>query len=128
MSVQQQVRTLVEHHLGSLRDEVTTIDGKLRGLGTVDDDAERLDDLIASTHTLNGSCGSLGFREISAAAAVLEDHLRDMARSPHASVAPELVRARLLFGELKRLVARTTPADSRLYHAEFGPPDPASNS
>ncbi len=129
MSVQQQVRALVERHLLSLEDKMTAIDGKLRDLANADaHHADRLGDLVALTHEVNGSSGSIGFRGISAAAAALEEHLRELAVARRTPGVPELAQVRTLFGELERLVGDTKPADSSIYHADFGQSERAAGA
>lgn len=120
MSVQDQVRALIQGHCDGLGDHVDEIGGKLSQLvnaGT--DHAARLGDLIALTHKLNGSSGSIGFRTVGAAAAALEEHLAELALSGIKPEAPELAHALVLFNTLQRVCAQTTPTDSTLYDADF---------
>ena len=80
MSVQDQVRQLVERHLASLPERLASIGNALSDVvnDRIDRDAA-LAELIELAHSLNGASGSIGFLEISRAAAALEAHLNDLA-------------------------------------------------
>ena len=120
MSVQDQLKTLIERHCAALGGHVEEIGGKLSEfVRSETDHAARLDDLVALTHKLNGSSGSIGFREVATVAAALEEHLADLAFSPERPDPSDLARALQLFNALERAVSQAKPEDSALYRADI---------
>ncbi|MGI9419316.1 MAG: Hpt domain-containing protein [Geminicoccaceae bacterium] len=129
MPVQDQIRALVQGHCDRLPDHVDEIGGKLSRLVNAETDhAAHLGDLIELTHKLNGSSGSIGFRDVGAAAAALEEHLTELAQSQTKPEAPDLARILVLFNALERLASQATPEDSTLYHADLEPSGQAADA
>ncbi len=125
--MQNELRALVQRHCLTLAEELDTV---RQCLTRLDDpryaDAEVLEDSIAHAHRIKGSSGSLGFADISTAAALLETHLKALAALPAVSrESREEISAYL--HRLSHLVETATPQNSSLYNVTI-PPGPAGQT
>ncbi len=120
MSAGDPLLALLERHCASLGDEICAIESKLSDPVLANELwPEMLEETVARVHKLNGSSGSLGFLCLSQAAARLEDALNDIARADHAPREPDILNARLLFGELRVAAQSATPENSRLFGVDL---------
>jgi len=116
----EQLRALIERHCTTLSVELEAVRTCLERLDEPDIAAsEVIAEAIGLAHKIKGSSGSIGYPEISAAAALLEHYLRSLE-----SLGEELgpVQRRQIsahFDGLERLIARISPEASTLYNAQF---------
>ncbi|WGH78439.1 Hpt domain-containing protein [Jannaschia ovalis] len=111
----RQIIELVERHCDTLRVEFAAVEDAFAELGR-GAETGALDRLVAATHKIKGSSGTLGFAEISARAARYEHALRDAVAAAPFGSDPHAFRA--LHDGLARAVAEIHPAQSTL-HARF---------
>jgi HPt (histidine-containing phosphotransfer) domain-containing protein len=120
MTIQEQLRALVERHLVNLGEELATATDLLTpksGTGTLP-----LAQIIAAqeiTHKLKGTAGSMGFSDIGAAASALDENLKTLKSLPDPITAEQLQPALELLGKLRSIAENTTPAMSALYNADL---------
>jgi HPt (histidine-containing phosphotransfer) domain-containing protein len=116
--MQDKLNAIVEKHCETIKGNVGMLGRLLLELSAGCDDprgtAARAESL---THQLKGSGGTAGFKDISAAAAALDEHLKMLCRER-----PELIRfgvgeAMRLFAALEGTARDVTPASSTLYKA-----------
>lgn len=116
--LQRQFRALIETHCETLRREAAAVRACLAELRSpAGDPAGAVSRAVGMAHKIKGSSGSIGFKEISAAAQALELHLRalDKAGGPPG---PEAISQALELGaDLDLLVAAIRPEQSSLYNA-----------
>ena len=120
--MQQELRALIERHCHTLGDELAALAAELSRLDDPRcDNAEVIAEVIAHAHKIKGSSGSIGFASVSAAAALLENHLRGMATLGSASAAQDGAAVWQHLDTLARLVAAIRPEDSSLFNVTFPP-------
>ena len=115
MTVNEQFRDLLQRYCAGLPDRIELLD-RLLALGCgVEGQASALTKAQNITHEMKGTGGSLGFPDISAAASVLDDNLKVLAKQSGVEKTEHLV-AKELFARLKAIVAQATPRRSTLYN------------
>ncbi len=120
MTMQEQLRALVERHLANLVVELARVSELLTP--NSDTGALPLAQVVAAqeiTHQLKGTAGSMGFSEIGATASALDENLKTLKKMPDPISAAQLQPALELLGSLRRIAESTTPAMSALYNADL---------
>ncbi len=118
MTMQEQLRALVERHLVSLVEQLATVTELLTPKG----DALPVAQVVEAqgiTHQLKGTAGSMGFPDIGATASALDENLKILKKMTAPIPAAELQQALELLATLRRIVEGTTPAMSTLYNADL---------
>ncbi len=118
MTVQEQLRALVERHLVNLGEQLARVDELLTPTGETLPMAQVVE-AEGIMHQLKGTAGSMGFAEIGATAGALDEHLKVLKKRPEAIPAADLRPALELLGTLERMAEGTTPAMSTLYNADL---------
>jgi len=120
MTMQEQLRALVERHHANLAEQVAIV---ARLLGQDDEGSDvgvaRVIEAQGLTHQMKGTAGSMGFVHVAAAAAKLDEHLKDLKRCPDPVTAAQRKESLELLCELQRIAASTTPEMSTLYDADL---------
>ena len=115
--MQEQLRELITKHCTTLANELAAMDACFKNISQPG--AECIDAVkegIEHAHKIKGSSGSIGFPEISAAAASLEFCFRDIAAS-NAAVSPAQQEKLVgCYGDLARLIGSVKPQQSTLYN------------
>jgi HPt (histidine-containing phosphotransfer) domain-containing protein len=117
MTVQEQLRALVERHLSHLGEDLATIGALLTPKGDTLPVAQ-VSEAEAITHQLKGTSGSMGLPDISGAASALDETLKLLCKAPAPIPAVELQAAQEQLATLRRIAEGTTPAMSTLYNAD----------
>lgn len=110
--MQDEIRALLKRHCTTLNHE---FDELCAALPPVPSPRADLSQAIAVTHKIKGSSGSIGFADISASAAQLEQALKQAALTGRELGAVAMKN----LAELEALVRGATPEMSRLYNADF---------
>jgi HPt (histidine-containing phosphotransfer) domain-containing protein len=119
MTLQEQLRALIERNHTKLLDQVATLtqllaecdrSGKLGQAPIVE--AQRL------THQMRGAAGSIGFGKISAAAAELDESLKTLREGDGEIPADQLGASLALLAALQHVASESYPEASPLYHAD----------
>ena len=120
MTLQEQLRALIERNHSRLLDQIAILTGLLAErdpegmLGPAPIiEAQHL------THQLRGAAGSIGFSEIGAAAAALDESLKTLREEGRAFPADQLEPSLTFLAALRRLAGETAPEASALYHADL---------
>ncbi|MGP1396931.1 MAG: Hpt domain-containing protein [Inquilinaceae bacterium] len=118
--MQDQVRALIERHCSTLKDEAAAVTAALSGWGATHaiTPADLLD-AVNHAHKIKGSSGSIGFGDVSAAAAALEQFLRDLNTQSAAPSAEDRAKANALNTRLQVLARDVKAEQSTLYHRRF---------
>lgn len=124
MTVLDKLRSLIKVHCVTIKDSVSELEASLSGLyGQADRQSEFIiEEARGLTHQLKGSSGSIGFRDVSNAAAILDDYLKSISGMDRKLNDSELQRIFHMLGKLKRVTATISPEHSSLYHAQFDQP------
>jgi len=118
MTMQEQLRALVERHLVNLAEQLVTVTQLL----TPADETLPVAQVVeaeAIMHQLKGTAGSMGFPDIGAVASALDENLKVLKTSSAPIPAAELAPALELLSTLQRVADNTTPAMSKLYNADL---------
>jgi len=120
MSMQERLRDLVERHHVNLVEQIATV-GRL--LTPPEDGSPlplpRIIEAQGITHQMKGTAGSMGFPDVGAAAATLDESLKSLEKGP-GPIAPGQLQAALdLMSTLCSIAAATTPEMSTLYNADL---------
>jgi HPt (histidine-containing phosphotransfer) domain-containing protein len=118
MTIQEQLRALVERHLVNLVEQLATVTELLTPKGGALAVAHVVE-AQAVMHQLKGTAGSMGFRDVGAAAGALDENLKTLAKRTGPIPTAELQPAQELLGTLRRIAEGTTPAMSALYDADL---------
>jgi HPt (histidine-containing phosphotransfer) domain-containing protein len=119
MNIQQQLRGLVERHHANFTEQIAVVARLLGQSGHGSVARSRIAEAQAITHQMKGTAGSMGFREVGAAAAALDESLKLLKALPD-PITPEQRRHALeLLHSLQGIAARTTPEMSTLYNADL---------
>jgi HPt (histidine-containing phosphotransfer) domain-containing protein len=119
MTLQEQLRALIERNHTKLLDQVATLtqllaerdrSGKIGRAPIVE--AQRL------THQMRGAAGSIGFGQIGAAAAELDENLKMLRKGGGEIPADQLGSSLALLATLQRVASESNPEASALYHAD----------
>lgn len=115
--MKEQLRALVAKHCRTIAYEAEAI---RLCLNCFDQSATTKQDMLAEAiqhaHKIKGSSGTLGFPDISAAAACLERHFRVLVASDDEVGLAERVQIEAYYAVLDGLVAAATPEHSTLYN------------
>ncbi len=123
MTVQDKLRALITVHCATIKDSVGQVETSLARLyGPADRHPGVIEEARGLTHQLKGSSGSIGFREVSNAATVLDDFLKSVCGIDRRLDNVELQRIFHLLHNLKSEAAAISPEHSSLYHAELDRP------
>lgn len=118
MSLQDQLKALIERHCTTLINEADAIGTHIRQLEDASiDSSEAISNAIAMAHKIKGSSGSIGFAAISSAAGSLESYLSALASTGMEPTAAQVNTVAGLFNELNTLVRTVSPESSTLYNA-----------
>lgn len=132
MSLSADIRALVIRHIATLCTEASAVDhatatlrearfrapGRPADPGAASTREDGLAALAERVHKIKGSSGSLGFRQVSEAARLLEMDLRQIQTAPTLS-ATDTARLQDKSRALCRLVAELGPEDSTLYNRDL---------
>jgi len=120
MTMQEQLRALIERNHTKLLDQLATVTRLL---------AEREQEgplepgpIVAAqsiTHQLKGAAGTIGFGMIGAAAAALDESLTTLLARGKSIAADQLERPLALLAALQHVAEETTPENSILYDADL---------
>jgi HPt (histidine-containing phosphotransfer) domain-containing protein len=118
--MQGQLNLIIEKHCVSIKQTVSSL-GKM--LGAIQRQATAnqqtaITDAEALAHQLKGGSGTLGFREISQAATMLDDNLKALCKENQQDILDGIGQAIELFSALDRAAREATPRCSTLYHAD----------
>ena len=120
MTVQKQMRDLLNRHCTNLLDQVEMV-GQL--LSQSCDVGTQSPTPIAQaqniTHQIIGATGSMGFPDVAAAASALDDNLKLLAAEQHGVSQSQLQVSKQLFERLQKIASQATPERSRLYDADL---------
>ena len=120
MTMQEQLRTLIERHLANLAEQLATVTGLLTpqdATGTVP--VAQVVEAEGIMHQLKGTAGSMGFPDVSAAARELDDTLKVLMKRTEPVGAAELKPALEHLSALQHTAKASTPAVSALYNADL---------
>jgi two-component system OmpR family response regulator len=114
-----QLRQLVTGHhqrlLGSVEEVGSLVAAAVAGADT----GQAIRRAVEITHQISGSAGSIGFPEVSRAAAALETYLRPIDTTPTGATPDRLKEAARLFGGMDRAAKQTSPETSTLYNVDL---------
>lgn len=120
MTMQDQLRALIERHCLTIRDYVDHVGDNLDEMV-----AERADARLAYeravelAHQIKGTSGSIGFYELSRLAALFGDYLQTLYPVHGAAALDRGGELMHLFAEMHRLAHAIRPQDSTLYDADL---------
>lgn len=115
--MQEKLRTLISRHCVWLHDTMPALRHNLSPLishGEADNDAVRAAKVMS--HQIKGSSGSVGFREISDAATMLDGHIGRLMAAETTASPEERERLDELCVSLQEIVAVVSPEISALYN------------
>ena len=120
MSIEEQLRTLIERNYVKLLDQLATVtrllDERDQG-GTLGPGA--IIEAQGLTHQMKGAAGTIGFGAMGAAAAALDESLRMLLARGRSIPADQLKRPLALLAALQRAAEETAPEKSSLYEADL---------
>jgi HPt (histidine-containing phosphotransfer) domain-containing protein len=120
MTMQEQLRTLIERNHAKLLDQlaaVTQLLAERDGGRTLD--AGPIVRAQSITHQLKGAAGTIGFGSIGAAAAALDDSLTMVLAQGKSIAADQLERPLALLAALQHVAEETGPENSILYNVDL---------
>ncbi len=122
MTVQDKLRSLIKVHCVTIKDSVSELEAGLASLHEPSDRQSEfiIEDARSLTHQLKGSSGSIGFGNVSNAAAILDDYLKTISGPDRRLNTSELQRIFHMLDTLRRETESISPERSSLYHAQFG--------
>jgi len=116
MSAGEQLQALLTRHCTSLAANITSIGAKFSQAMLAGEHYRELTNETAElVHLVNGSSGSLGFRELSSVAQTFEEALNESAEFDVAPSEAEILGLHSLFSEMQRIAEQTKPEDSHLF-------------
>jgi len=120
MSIEEELRTLIERNYVKLLDQLASLtrllDARDQGGGLGHGPIIEAQGL---THQMKGAAGTIGFGAMGAAAAALDESLRMLAAQGSSIPADQLKRPLALLGALQRAAEETAPENSSLYEADL---------
>jgi HPt (histidine-containing phosphotransfer) domain-containing protein len=120
MTMQEQLRALVERHHIHLVEQISTVRQLLAppdATGALP--ATQVVEAESIMHQMKGTAGSMGFPDIGAAATALDNTLKTLKTLPGPIPAAQLELPLGQLADLQRITERTTPAMSKLYNADL---------
>lgn len=121
MTVQEQMRDILKRYCLKLLDQIEILDRLLTQSGGIGNQCSAtLASARIVTHEMKGTGGSLGFPDIAAAAAALDDDLRLLAKQDCISE-HQLQVTKEAFAHLQAIASQLTPERSALYDADLSP-------
>lgn len=118
----EEMRALITKHCSTLVVELEAIRDALDNLGQSNIDVTAvLAEAVERAHKIKGSSGTIGFPEISAAAAALEYCLRELVHRGGAIEADDRNRILSRYDRLDNLVRSVTPERSTLFNMQMPP-------
>jgi two-component system, OmpR family, response regulator len=118
-SAMDQLRSLLIDHHGRLLERVGEVGALLASAAMGGPDGEQsISKAIDLTHKISGGAGTIGFLEISRAAAELEQALTTLAALPPDIFSGQLQPSLNRFAEMEHAAKRTSPETSTLYHVD----------
>jgi HPt (histidine-containing phosphotransfer) domain-containing protein len=118
MTVQQQVRNLLERYCERLFDQIKILDEVLSNKSNIGAPSSAITGAREITHEMRGTAGSLGFPDIAALGAALDDDLKRLVEQDRISAA-QLHVSKALFVELRRIASQANPQKSLLHDADL---------
>lgn len=120
MSIEEELRTLIERNYVKLLDQLATV---TRLLDARDQGGSLAHGSIIEaqglTHQMKGAAGTIGFGAMGAAAAALDESLRRLLTRDRSIPADQLKHPLALLSALQRAAAETAPENSTLYKADL---------
>lgn len=120
MTMQEQLRALIQTNHPKLLEQIATVD---RLLTRTDAGGALSQALIIEaegiTHQVKGAAGSIGFPDMGAAAATLDENLKGLRKQGGAISRDQLQPSLQLLAALQRIAGATTPEMSALYNADL---------
>ncbi|MGZ5863680.1 MAG: Hpt domain-containing protein [Methyloceanibacter sp.] len=120
MTMQEQLRALIERNHTRLLDQLATVTRLLAAReqgGTLEPGP--IVQAQSITHQLKGAAGTIGFGAISAAADALDESLTMLLAHGMSIAADQLERPLALLAVLQHVAKETTPENSILYDADL---------
>ncbi len=120
MTAQEQLRALLRRHHGTIVEQAETVARHFsQGMQDPLSMGRHVTCMLDIAHQIKGSSGSMGFREVSAAAAALETQLKAL-RGEGSVMGREETRAvEGLISDFKRLANEAVPERSALYSVDI---------
>lgn len=120
MTAQEQLRALLRRHHGTIVEQAEAVARHFsEGLQDESSMPQHVTCILEIAHQIKGSSGSMGFREVSTAAAALETQLKAL-RGAGSAVGREEMRAvEGLINDFKRLASEAVPERSALYNVDI---------
>lgn len=115
--MQEKLRALIKRHCVWLHDTMPALRHNLSPLisqGDANNDAVRAAKVIS--HQIKGSSGSVGFREISDAATLLDGHIGQLMQAEITASSQDRQHLDSLCTDLQNIVSLVTPETSALYN------------
>lgn len=120
MTTQEQLRALIERHHANFLEQIAMV-GQL--LAARDPNAHlprpRIIEAQSITHQLKGTAGSMGFAEVGAAAAALDERLKGLKSAPEPVSAVQLEPTLDCLAALEHIAEETRPEMSTLYDVDL---------
>jgi len=125
MTAQDQLRALLTKHCGTINELVDRMAGLSAQASDASGDPTALVAEIRDiAHQVKGSSGSIGFADISEAAAQLHRQLQQLIQGGTHLESPDWQISLFLIIELQRLARDATPERSTLYNVDLSRPPP----
>jgi HPt (histidine-containing phosphotransfer) domain-containing protein len=119
MTMQEQFRALVQRNHARLVEQSAAVGRLLTRIEEGGAVSEALTEAQSITHQMKGAAGSIGFPDMGAAAAALDENLKGL-RKQLGAISPDRLQTTLgLFAALERIAGETTPGMSTLYNADL---------
>jgi HPt (histidine-containing phosphotransfer) domain-containing protein len=119
VEIHEQLREILKRGCASLRDQVETVGRLLPQIATsADDAAVTIAEAQAITHQIKGTSGTIGFKDLAAAAAALDDSLKQLGERPMRVDQNQLQISNQLFTRLQTIARETTCENSALYDVD----------
>lgn len=120
MTAQEQLRELLRRHHGTIVEQAENVARHFsEGMQDEASMGHHVTCILDIAHQVKGSSGSMGFREVSAAAAALEAQLKSMRGAQTGMHREEMRAVGGLIDDFKRLAGEATPERSALYSIDI---------
>ena len=117
MTMQEQLRALVERHHANILEQIAELGRLLRAGGAPCEAGRSLERAQSLSYQISGTAASMGFTELSAAAGQLDDGLKALMRET--GTAAKRKETLALLEEVRRVANATTPEMSALYQGDL---------
>jgi HPt (histidine-containing phosphotransfer) domain-containing protein len=120
LTAQDQLRALLTKHCGTINELVERMAGlSAQASDAAGDPARFVAEIREIAHQIKGSSGSIGFPDISVAAAQLDSQLRLLIQGGNHLESSDWQTSLLLISELQRLAKDAIPEGSTLYNVDL---------